>query len=74
MYKTDEIELTAKMLFVSSAANDDENFENFAIFSHLRVIQAEGESGYVSGLTEFHSNNTGRQNLHLMESVSMDAS
>lgn len=59
MYKTEEIYLTAKMTFEASVAHSDNDFENFAVYSHMRIIQADGESGYISGLTEFHSNNTG---------------
>ena len=72
MYPTDEIFITAKMAFESRVANEDDNFENFAVYTHLRVLQLEDEPGYVSGLTEFHSNNTGQDFLLVTNKASLN--
>lgn len=54
--KDGEVSLSAKMKFKPSVANDDEDFDNFAIYSHLQV---KDKTGLIHGFTEFFSTETG---------------
>jgi hypothetical protein len=54
---TKEVLVTIRLQFEASAANENNEFENFAVFTHLRM--AEKNTNTVHGMTEFYSKQTG---------------